>query len=314
MAKKRRSRITPQTSKLPTSVGVPPPRTPPPFQSASAAIGIPLALFALGAGLISQSFSGAVILMTISLPLFWVMLYRAYGTNEHYKRHIGIVASLVIYGLMIWWIWVPNSLVASLAYDPGNYEKDQDIYGIKWQPNFSELILFLHNSSDNDLTNIYIYVRADLAIRAAGFAPGINVCAGEPYMPELLGAQINSLSGGHDIPLLKGKDSYGNAYKISCERLSGTETVEVRFAIFGNDPLDTRKHKPAWAKIWVDLMAGYRHTSVVPYSECFIKPCYNIPDTKDGKIISYIPWWDVVGYVAFGQPALLSGLRLGSLQ
>jgi hypothetical protein len=78
-----------------------PPKTVPrkgtPFQSATAALAIPGALFALGAGMISQSFRGAVGLMTASLPLFWLMLYHAYSKAQRTKRHFGVLASVVIY-------------------------------------------------------------------------------------------------------------------------------------------------------------------------------------------------------------------------
>jgi hypothetical protein len=119
----------------------------------------------------------------------------------------------------------------------------------------------------------------------------------------------------YDIPLLKGNVS-ASVYRLRCERLLAHSQIEAKLPIIGNigNQLDTSKHRPAWAKIWVELMAGYKPTSFA-HSECFIKPCYNIPDTKDGRIIRTPPWWSVVGYVAIeGGPVLLSGLRLGSLQ
>jgi hypothetical protein len=77
---------------------------------------------------------------------------------------------------MIWAIWVPNSIALDLDSTSGNYSIDTDIYGIKWQLNYTELTVILDNRSDNDLTNIDIKLRTDLTIVSVAVAPGINSC------------------------------------------------------------------------------------------------------------------------------------------
>src|SRR4051812_33638221 len=76
----------------------------PPFQLAQAAIGIPALLFALGAGMIPQSFWGAVILMTVSLPLFWWMLFRTFAPTARFARASGLLISLIVYVWVVWTI------------------------------------------------------------------------------------------------------------------------------------------------------------------------------------------------------------------
>jgi hypothetical protein len=201
-------------------------------------------------------------------------------------RVLSMVSAIIAYAIIVWSLWVPITIAPLLASGPGNYATDTDVYGIKWQPDFSDLTLLLHNYGDNDLTNLDIIVRTDLTIVTVGMAPGINTCSSEPYMPvPFAAARITALGGQstqNEIPLLKGKVS-ANVYRLRCERLSAHSQIEAKLPIVGNKS-DTGKHQSTWAKIWVGLMAGYRPSSF-DYYECFRKPCHNIPDTKDGKII-----------------------------
>ena len=317
MAKKRGRKQTSARANAPRptlslSLPQPSPKTAP-FQSAMAALSIPGLLFALGAGLISQTFWGALILMTASIPLFWYMLYRAYGPDQRHKRYIGVAASLLMYGLMFWWIWVPYAVSVYVFPTPGNYADDKDVYGIKWKPNFSELVLILDNSKgENDFTQISMAVRTDLIISGFGVAPGIDTCSGErdmrndPLTLSLDPANRNAPSE----PILKNAMNGASVYRLKCERLSAGSRIEIRFPI--EHPANSGRHQPSWVNIWFHLNAGQRPIRFL-HPVCFVNSC-RIPDTVDGRFVLSIPWWDVVGYVAFGQTALLSGLRLGSLQ
>jgi hypothetical protein len=175
---------------------------PTPFQAAIAAITIPGILFAIGAGMVSQSFWGAVALMTISLPIFWVML--CYAFYELHKRLWGVGISVVIWLVMIGMIWEPANVRGLLSYSVADFGENTNVYGIKWKKEYAEVVLDLANVGGNDLANIDAYLWVDAQIVATGIANGINTCTWENYLPNfLIGAaslHVTNIQGLSEIP------------------------------------------------------------------------------------------------------------------
>ena len=194
-----------------------------PFQSAINALTIPGLIFAVGIGVITLNYWSAVCLMTLSLPVFWITLYRTYDNDEKYKRIIGFVISIGVFVLMVWMVWSPVAVNASISYSAGDFAAETVIYGIKWQKSYSEIVLDLPNaSSGEDLTNIDAYLWVDAQILDAGIAKGINTCNWEPYQPYAIGAasiKVTNVVGLSEIPLAQDKWN-APIFHIHCERLA----------------------------------------------------------------------------------------------
>jgi hypothetical protein len=268
---------------------------PTPFQAAIAAITIPGIIFAIGAGTVSQSFWGAVALMTISLPIFWVML--CYAFHELHKRLWGVGISIVIWLGMIGMIWEPANVRGSLSYSVADFGENTDVYGIKWKKEYAEVVLDLTNVGGNDLANIDAYLWVDAQIVATGMSNGINTCIWGNYLPNLIGAaslHVINIQGLSEIPLAQDK-WHSPMLHIKCERLSGNNSqIEMVFAVTpkfvpGMIPgQDSAKAHPGWAKLWISVMTNYRPVSWT-IAQCFVQEkCGDIPDLFFGRKPSFL--------------------------
>jgi hypothetical protein len=214
MARKRRWSLPPNKPTTPST-----PKSPVGSGGLSQRESLPLAILGIvvgvGFAMIPLNFWVGIAISAISELLLLIALFILVQNRR--IRMLSIASAIIAYSVIVFALWVPNSIAPLLASDPGNYPKDTEIYGIKWQLNFSELTLVLDNRSDNDLTNLDIYVRTDLTIVAVGMAPGINTCSSEPYMPVAIASARVTQQGGeanqNDIPLLKGHVS-ASVYRL----------------------------------------------------------------------------------------------------
>jgi hypothetical protein len=113
----------------------------------------------VGFAMIPLNFWVGMAISAIAEVLLLVALFIL--IEKHNVRALSLAAAITSYVIIVWALWVPNSMTPLLAPSLGNYRKDEEIYGIKWQPNFSEITLVLDNNGDNDLTNLDIYVRTE---------------------------------------------------------------------------------------------------------------------------------------------------------
>ncbi len=245
-----------------------------PLQSATAAIAIPGALFALGAGLISTSFPGAVVLMTVSLPLFWGMVFHAFGPRERSKKLLGIGASILIYGAMIWLIWVPVDVKTEIKFDYGYYPTDQQVNGIRWKKEYSAIIVELLNQSENNYKDVDMYLWTYHGIiDGAGIASGINACVGESWFPVAIGVITFGVVGTEQnpltIPLTAASGRKSEFWRVHCDQLGKRSQIEIIFPVIkpaelasGDSPV---KGRPQWEKLWVSAISNYR---TVSWDEC----------------------------------------------
>jgi hypothetical protein len=242
---------------------------------------IPTFLFALGVAVIPLWFWGAIGLIALSLPFTVWLSVKVFRHNTKLTLKIMLAGvSLLLYVGAYWSIWVPASISPVLADNHVNYETGTDIYGITWQPDFSEVQLHLSNDSDYDYTNIDAYVRTDLLIAGAGLFGGINICSSEPYsgIPVISGTVSWKGSQGdpHTAPLLENNLRQASFFRIRCDRFSARSVIDIRFAVIALPPVITRQ-EPQWAKLWLSFNAGYRPVHLSPQS-CFVTQCDNIPD------------------------------------
>jgi hypothetical protein len=286
-----------------------------PDQHRAVVLGIPGILLGLGPAMIAFNFWVGATISTVAAVLLIYLFFHLFGRNELRKRKIGISVTVLGYGVILWAIWVPNSVSPLVYIEDAKFKEGEELYDIKWKEQFYFMSLILSNNSNNYMTNLDIYVRTDLTIATIGIAPGINSCSKETVLPGIfatIGITKPTDGTGNAVPMLEQGKMSATMWRLRCERLSGNSKLEIILPIINNAPAMDRK-KPAWAKVWVSAMAGYRPFSF-PYEECFIKPCHRIPRTIYGESIPSFSPWSVVGYVAFVQNALLPGLRLGSLQ
>ena len=147
-------------------------------------LGIPSLVFGLGVAMIPIQFIAAFIIMTLSALLFCWMLWHVFPREHKFKRWIGVVVCVIAYAIIWRLVWMPAGISDPLLHaEVANYPNDTDIYGIKWRPQYSELTSVIYNGAANDLTNLDIYVKTDLIIVEAAFAPGINSCSKEAFFP-----------------------------------------------------------------------------------------------------------------------------------
>jgi hypothetical protein len=245
-------------------------------------LGVPGIGLGVGLALVTFKFWLAMAFMVGAIILFWWMLLRTFSETQKWQRRGGVFVSLIAGVIIVWAIWVPNSIGVLLVSEPGDYPLDRDIYGIKWKANYSELTLMLDNMSATDLTNVDTYVRTDLMIANVGIAPSINACTSQAWFP----AEMTT-------PKLIGKDAAGNRvsipaleknrpitssiYRIRCDRLLARSSIEIKFAVMQGLFVADKK-QPRWAKLWYSLVAGYRPVDGSS-AKCFIgeNQCPDMP-------------------------------------
>jgi hypothetical protein len=99
--------------------------------SGGLALWVPALAFSAGLALVPFSFWGGIILMTVSLPVLWVLFFHSYGKTERGKRAAVIIGSIILYIVTIWIIWTPTSISVHLIYDNTDFAPGTNIYSIK---------------------------------------------------------------------------------------------------------------------------------------------------------------------------------------
>jgi hypothetical protein len=243
--------------------------------------------------MITQNFWVSVGLMTISLPLFWVMLFHVFDVQQRAKRICGLIVYLIIYGIVIRIIWIPLDVNIKLTYSQADFPLVKPVYGIKWNKSYSAIFVDMPNGGA-DATQIDAYLLvANSFIVDAGMSGGLNSCNWESSQQALfLGAatiKVTGFSGITEIPLQQDK-WHSPILHIRCERLSANSQIEMVVALEnsllpGSPPAG--KAHPPWAKLWISAMSGYRPVSWTK-SACFIAKECDIPDLLPGQQPSFL--------------------------
>ena len=249
---------------------------------------IPGIAFSLGVATIPLGFWSGVALMTVSVIWFFWLFHRGSGLPGHGQRKFAAAASILIYLAILYTIWVPASIYPFIDRDVGNYEVGRDIYGLKWQDNFSELSIVIPKNRLNDFTNLNMLVRTDKMIAGIGMHAGASSCGYDQWFPVTVSPMYFNLFG-LERPVAKpslkpGKSQPNPVYYIHCERLSAMSDLDIRLAIV-DGPLSKEKVLPEWAKLWISVGAGYREV-LWSIEKCFVDRCRGIPSGPAGNLES----------------------------
>lgn len=246
---------------------------------------MPGILFSLGVALIPLGFWSGVSLMTVSVIWFCWLLHHGWGGRGHRRRKYAIAAAILVYLTILYTIWVPASVYPFIDRDIANYEVGRDIYGIKWQENFSELSVVIPKNRLQDFTNFNMLVTTDKMIAGVGMHAGASSCAYDQWFPVTVSPTYFDLFG-QERPLAKPllrtvRSQPVPVYYIHCERLAAMSDLDLRFAIV-DGPLSKEKVLPEWAKLWISVAAGYRGV-LWSLEKCFVDKCSGIPAAPGGN-------------------------------
>jgi hypothetical protein len=245
-------------------------------------LGIPSLGLGLGVAMIQINFWVGVALMMISLVLLWWLLWRVFTANQWIKRVIGVIMSIIVSGVILWSIWIPIFIKTVISSSPGYHAPGDDVNGIKWQEAYSEVTVIISNYGEADMLNVDFRIASDLLIAGAGIAPSINNCSSEAVSPNLANVRFSltdkKRGETREVPFLdKNRHFASSLYRIRCERLSSNSILEIKLPMLTYHwSTGEPKRQPNWAKLWIDLMAGYRpvHEAI---EQCFAAACYSIP-------------------------------------
>lgn len=196
----------------------------------------PLFLWARGAGLGSLLVGGAGLMTGISFWLFCGFLCLgavvlgidpwfdpSFRTRWIGWRVLTSLMMLVFFVLGIYLIVLPaplmvNPMDRAVEYDPGT-----EIAGIQWRPDFSELRVILGNSTEQNYTNLDLYVTVDIpavAVKQLTINPNCTV--------ELVGIPEGFESRGGRIHATKVIGGINRA-RLICDRFPKRSNIEVVF-------------------------------------------------------------------------------------
>jgi hypothetical protein len=255
-------------------------------QQAFLVLGIPALGFGLGFAMIQINFWVGIGLMTLFVPLFWWLISRAFTEQEWIKRLVGVAGSIVIFGVILWAVWVPASVHFAFGNESVDHPSGSEINGIKWREDFSQLTVLIYNYGSADLRNLDIYITTDLLIAGAGIGPGLNTCSAEAVPANMtIGsmATIYTDSSGNiiEIPWTdQNKKIASSLYRIKCDGLASKSKIEIKLPILVKDwTRGEPKRQVRWAVLWVSYSAGYRPVHMTQ-SKCFTSPCNDMPTDK----------------------------------
>jgi hypothetical protein len=245
-------------------------------------LGIPSFGLGLGFAMIQMNFWVGVALMVISLLLIWWLLWRVFTANQRVKRVMGVIISVIVSSVILWSIWIPASIKTVISSSPGYHAPGDDVNGIKWREDYSEVTVIIYNYGETDMLNVDLRIASDLLIAGAGIAPSINNCSSEAVSRGLANIRFeftDKKSGEtREIPLLdKNRHFASSLYRIRCERLSSNSILQIKLPMLTHNwSTGEPKRQPNWAKLWINLMAGNRPIHKAA-EQCFAAACYSIP-------------------------------------
>jgi hypothetical protein len=244
-----------------------------PQQSWFVQFGIPFG--AVGIGLSMMGWTNFWLGLAIASIAYGFLAIDLVRFLRHPKKWQRVAAAIVGAGLYIYFLWnvlVPAPLNVLLAADAANYPVDTDIYGIKWKPHFTELVLVISNDTDTSYTDLDAYIRTDITTQTGALEPGgVNQCSLEASLPGLniAGAQLTAVETHQSIPLFLNRLTPASIYRLRCPRLASKSRVDARFALVGPA---VGKVQARWAKLSTEYDASYRHRSSF-FKQCFVANC-----------------------------------------
>jgi hypothetical protein len=252
--------------------------------------GVPITFYVIGFSLavtggayfwpgILVGFAAAAVLW-----LDWWFFSRAFTSNE---RRLGFVGVLGLCVVLIWLVGRTAPVEISANPLDIDYVPNTEIAGIKWNPSYYDLRVFISNNSSDQYSDIETLLRTDLYIAGIGFLRASSQCTAAPEAPFRDASIGFKDKNGHmqSIPLFSGQGQYSSIFKINCDKLAGGDHLEIVVPIASlNQPkpgqiipggLLNPRTKPSWLtmKLRYDGRGRNRETD---FSQCFVGACETI--------------------------------------
>lgn len=251
-------------------------------------IGLPLFLIGLGVGLMLDTPS-AWFWIGASAFFLGVILLAYQIQHEKWFQGLQLMAEIgvdlifaVIFVLSVIWIFAPAPLVIRDEPRLPKYVVGADVWGIKWEPSFSELDIHVENDSDNDYLNVIIRVETDLGIQQLHFQQSPFRCTSVPDLPSAT-PTIRSITQiwrdetgqWHELEHAAGpsSDVPAWAYRVTCDKLPYHSQLDLVGALAPQNVGSTEQptllspRTARWVK--VDARYNFRHSRAIDRTDCF---------------------------------------------
>jgi hypothetical protein len=227
------TRRVPRNKETPPASPQPPPSplTPHPFIKWMRTAAIAGFLGGLSGLFLIEWFWVGVALIYLS---FLVLLIDVWFEPELTRRwKIGVTVGIIVLSAGFSWkfVFVPAPLQMQAIITDGEYAPGTNLHGIIWKKGFTELRLFIWNSSDHDYDNLNLLIQPTEPI--AAIAQGTNVSGitlSDNKRLMVSPVDVNHATGQQTaIPVVILATDAG--YRMSCPRLSRETSIEIVMAL-----------------------------------------------------------------------------------
>ena len=255
------------------------------------AIGIPASFFALG---LSLAFSGPSYfwygMMLTYFGIIWLFVdWFIYSRKlTGLTKVIGALAPLALAAIVTLVAFWPAPLGIVIIADDLAYEKDADVYGVKWKDNYFPVTILVNNPSKRQYLDVQIIERTNLFI--AGVGSNLRErCSYAPYAPGLAMASATmTYTDTHGKSITEPLElQIRSLYRITCDKLLPNETIEIRTAVISGLLDSAKREKPSWVMVKVEYVSAGRPEVETSEQPCLIDRCDNLP--RDIEFVEYVP-------------------------
>jgi hypothetical protein len=237
------------------------------------AYGLPGLLFVVGFAMTGYlDFWFGVSAMVIAAA---ILIGDAWIRHKWTKKQRICVTSATCFALatILWFVFVPAPLQVVIDIPPGNYPKDEHIFGLQWAENYFPLNVTVSNDTDIAYENFDSYFRTDsIWIARAGVNGGINQCMATPENAAIgiTQATISTENKSVSIPLFQSDNQYpASIYRVRCDKIAPHSHVDIILALNGV--------KATWAIGSFRYDAANRRRGPFYIPKCLINSCPNMP-------------------------------------
>jgi hypothetical protein len=218
-------------------------------------LAFPLALY--GVGFAMMLASPDLFWFGVCASLFACLVACAIWTilswyNAPAIRIVGYIPSIILSAPILWLVLRPVSLTIQALFDPNRYSQGENVNGIKWKDEFSEVTAIINNNTALRFDNVTIWLRTDRLIERIYIEPDLNDChasMGSPFIEFMSPTRSRS---GHTEPIDL-TDALSTYYTIQCNVFDSGSEVRVHLATVGEGAI---YQPPTWASASVTYEAG----------------------------------------------------------
>ena len=181
-------------------------------------------------------YAGAVVLAIDLLCHPW---------NWKLKSVAMLIPVLIIVPTSIW-AWGSAPLEIQVARHYGNYKEGDNIGGITWKDQYSELVVTFVNHSSNDYQDFDAFIGTDLGIASTGWIEPNQTCVLRISLPHVTEVRMKGEDEkGNPIEKLGSRVAATGPYHLHCDKLIRRDTVTMVFALVN---MTDKPEKPDIAK------------------------------------------------------------------